>query len=188
MRTRQDRRLLAIAAFALALAIIGPSARLWAEEPSAASTESAKHSPWSLHAELDLFLGLRAGAEYSFTDALGLRGSFGACLISPLKMSYTLVGVSHLMPRRKTLQLDLEYGLVYADFNVLEPVLDLDPKIDWPSAYWMPGASLSIGCRTRGGNVFSFRAGGGYLFGYDMNMWVKPTVMPLIALQYDYKP
>ena len=92
------------------------------------------------------------------------------------------------MPRKKALQFDLEYGFIYADFNVLEPVLDLDPQIDWPSAYWMPGADASVGWRTRSGNVFSLRAGCGYLFGYDMHMWVNSTVMPLIALQYDYKP
>jgi hypothetical protein len=173
---------LALAALA-ALVPLAPQS-LAAEEPAGA----ALRSPWSFHAELDLFLGLKAGAEYSFSDAFSLRGTFGTCLISPLKMSYTLVGISHFMPRGKALQLDLEYGFVYADFNVLEPVLRLDPKIDWPSAYWMPGASASIGWRTRAGNVFSLRAGCGYLFGYDMYMWVNPTIMPLVALQYDYKP
>lgn len=178
MRKIRDKGLLAIAAFVIALAIVGPPAALGAER-----------SPWSFHSELDLFLGLRAGAEYSFSEGFGARATLGACLISPLKISYTLVGVSHLLPRTKALQLDLEYGLVYADFNVLEPVLDLDPKISWTSAYWMPGAGLAIGFRTRGGHVFSVRFGGGYMFGYDFgDEWQKPQLLPNIALQYDFKP
>lgn len=173
MRTVLGKRLLAALAFVLALA----------SRPIA-----AEHSPWSFHSELDLFLGLKAGAEYSFSDSFGLRGTLGFCLISPLQVSYTLVGVSHLRPRESGLQIDLEYGLIQAIFDVLEPVVDLVPNNDNTYAYWSPGACAAIGWRFRRGQVLSLRAGAGALFGYDLGAWTGPSFHPNIALQYDFKP
>lgn len=172
------------ASLALAM-ILGAAQGALCEEGTG---RQATQSPWSFHSELDLFLGLKAGAEYSFSDAFALRATAGACLISPLKMSYTIVGISHLMPRGSGLQLDIEYGLIYADFNALEPIIDLDPSISWASAYWMPGASAAIGFRMKGGHQLSLRAGGGFLTGYDKYAWQTPQAFPMVGLQYDYKP
>ncbi|MFA6506032.1 MAG: hypothetical protein WCT14_08035 [Treponemataceae bacterium] len=144
--------------------------------------------PWSFHAEIDVFLGLKAGAEYRVSDFFGVRGSLGACLISPLMTTYTLVGVWHLRERTSPLQLNFEAGLIQGIFNVLEPMIDIDPAINWASAYWVPGGAASIGYRTRGGHIFSLRAGGGVIFGYDINTWQGPTFQPNIAIEYDFKP
>jgi hypothetical protein len=172
-----------ILALSLILCALAPVRAEDAPAPSRAST-----SRWSFHSELDLFLGLRAGAEYAFSDASGMRGTLGACLISPLKDSYSLVGISHFRPREAPVQLDLEYGLIYADFNALEMVFNLDPNIDWPILYWMPGASASLGLRLKGGHVISLRAGCGPLLGIENGKWVRVSFMPMVGLQYDYKP
>jgi hypothetical protein len=183
MEYRKGARVLAISAFAFALMLMSPSARLMAED----LPEEKAHSPWSFHAELDL-VWLQAGAEYSLNDSFGIQASLGASLISPLMTSYDLVGVWHLRGRERTLQLDLQAGLIQGYFNVLEPVVDLDPTIDLPMAYWLPGAAVSIGYRFKGGHILSFCAGGGVLVGYDSNAWQNPSFFPKVAIQYDYKP
>lgn len=171
------------ALFLVAIALLGPVSLL--ADEAIAEPES---SPWNFHAELDLFLGLKAGVEYRVTEKLGLRASFGATLISPLMESYTLVGIWHLRERRSPLQLDLQAGLIQATFNVLEPSLDWDPKIDWASAYWVPGLAASIGYRSRAGHVFALRAGCGLLFGYDIGAWRGPSFHPNVAIEYDFRP
>jgi hypothetical protein len=158
------------------------------DAPASATMSRTAASRWSFHSELDLFLGLRAGAEYAFSDSFGLRSTLGACLISPLKDSYSLVGISHFRPREAPYQLDLEYGLIYADFNALEMVFNLDPDINWPIFYWMPGASASVGYRLKGGSALSLRVGAGPLLGIEDGKWVRVSFMPMIGLQYDYKP
>jgi hypothetical protein len=165
------------ALLALALAVISLQS-LFAQSPK----------PWSFHSELDLFLGLKAGAEYRISDDWGIRGCVGAVVISPLTTAYSIVGVRHLREPESPLQLDLQFGLVQDQFNVLEPVFDLDPKISGASSYWGPGACVSIGYRAGAGHVFSFRAGAGLRFGYDLGSWQGPEFMPNIALEYGFRP
>jgi hypothetical protein len=155
---------------------------------SVTAAQAEESSRWSFHAELDLFLGLKAGAEYRLSDSIGLRASLGTTLISPLMGSYTLVGIWHLKGRESPLQLDLQAGLIQATFNVLEPILDWDPDINWASAYWVPGLAASIGYRTRAGHVFALRAGCGCIFGYDIGVWRGPSFHPNLAIEYDFKP
>jgi hypothetical protein len=143
--------------------------------------------PWSFHSEFDLFLAPKAGAEFRVSDAVGIRGSIGACIISPTMISYTLVGVSRLRPPEKAFQCNLEYGLIQAVFDVLEQELDLNPQVDMPFTWWVPGACVSIGYRSPKGHEFSFRIGGGVLFGYDRGAWQKPGFQPNLAIEYDFR-
>jgi len=150
--------------------------------PSGLQAEGA--GTWSLQSEFDLYLGLKAGVEYRILDSLGLRGTIGFCVISPLMTCYTLVGVWHGFPPDNPFQLDVEAGLIQASFNVLEPYVNLDPTIDTPSFYWVPGAALAVGFCPAAGHVISFRAGGGCCVGYDLNKWQSPQFMPNIGLEY----
>ena len=151
----------------------------------AARAGAEEESRWSFHSELDLFLGLKAGAELRFPGDWGIRGSLGFCLISPLQTSWTLVAAWHLLPRDSSFQPVLELGLVQSIFNVLEPWVDLDPDIDWASAYFVPGVCLALGWRIARGHVLSIRAGGGVLFGWDIGRWQGPQFQPNIAIEYD---
>jgi hypothetical protein len=154
-----------------------------ASAPSGLHAEGA--GTWSLHAEFDLYaLGLKAGAEYRILDSLGVRGTFGINVISPLMMTYTLVGVQHFFSPDNPLQLDLEFGLIQASFNVLEPYVNLDPKIDTTSFYWVPGAEIAVGWCPSAGHVISLRVGAGCLFGYDSGSLQGPQFMPNIGLEY----
>jgi hypothetical protein len=154
----------------------------------APSLSAEEQHRWSFHSEMDLYLGLKVGAEYRISDDWGLRGSIGACVISPLMTTYTLVGVKHLRGPESPLQLDLQFGLIQAIFNVLEPAVDLDPTIDTASAYWVPGAGASIGYRFDSGRVLAVRVGAGCLFGYDLERWQGPSFQPNIAIEYDVRP
>ena len=166
-----------------------PFALFFLFAPSPIGAESAQtEATWSFHSEVDLFLGLKAGAEYRLSEHWGLGGSLGLCLISPLQTTYTLLGIDHLCPREGPFQFDLEFGLIQAIFNVLEPLVDIDPDIDWASAYWVPGAALSVGYRSPGGHIFAIRLGAGIIFGYDIGSWRKPSFHPNFALTYDYRP
>jgi hypothetical protein len=164
-------------ALILALAALGPSPA-GAEEPG----------PWSFRSELDLYLGLKAGAEYRLSDSLGVRGTLGICAISPLQTTYTLVGVRHFRGPESGLQLDLEFGLIQAIFNVLEPIVDLDPKIDSAYYYWIPGACASIGYLSRAGHSFAIRAGAGLCLNYDLGRWQRPSFLPNLAIEYGFSP
>ena len=171
-----------ILSLALALALAGLSP-LCAEE--APQSPAAKPSAWNFHSELDLYMGLKAGAEYRFNDSLGLRGSVGVCLINMLITSYSLVGIEHFLAPKSRLQLDLQFGLIQATFNGLELLVYSDPQT---RVHWISGACAAIGYRTKGGHVFSVRAGGGCDFGYDNETWLKPSFMPNIGIEYDFKP
>jgi len=157
------------------------------------AAEGAPSGPWSFHSEVDLFLGLKAGAEYRFDETWGLRGCIGICAISPLMTTYTVVGVAHLSRPGSRLVLDLEAGLLQGIFNVLEPSLDLDPDIDWPNAYWNAGACACVGYRF--GNCFlALRAGGGVLLGIDRSAGETdlslqgPSFHPNLAIEFGYRP
>lgn len=150
----------------------------------AAPREGNAESRFCFHGEIDLYLGLKAGVEYSLSEFWGLRGAAGFCLISPLQASYAIVGVRHFFPPENPFQLDVHVGLIQGILNLLEPAVDLDPAVDSGYAYWVPGICASIGYGGRSGNVFSFRLGGGMLFGYDMGQWQKPALHLNAALEY----
>jgi hypothetical protein len=157
----------------------------WAPPVSAASPEEGG---FSFHAEVDLYLGIKAGAEYWFSDGWGLRGTAGICAISPLQASYTFVGIRRLLPPDSPVLLDLQFGLIQAILNLLEPSIDLDPAIDWVCAYWVPGVCISLGLRRPGGRAFAIRLGGGVIFGYDMGRWQNVSFQPNVALEYGHRP
>jgi hypothetical protein len=136
-------------------------------------------SPWAFHSEVDLFLSMKVGAEYLVSDDFGIRGSLGACIISPTQISYTLVAISHFMPPARPLQVDLQYGLIQAVFDAM-------PK-DNPYTYWVPGACVSFGYRSPRGHGFAVRGGAGALFGYDLGAWRGPFLQPNIGLEYSWR-
>lgn len=161
----------------LALSLLGSGALCGQERAS-----------WSLHAELDLYLGLKVGAEYHISDYFGIRGSLGLCLLSPTQISYTLVGVGHLRGPADGLQVDLEAGLVQAVFDVLEPVLDLGHDgYTYPTTYWMPGVCVALGYRSKSGHRVALRGGATVGFGYDRAAWQGPDLMPNLAVEYGYR-
>ena len=135
---------------------------------------------WEFHAEMDMYLSIKAGAEYHFTDTFGLRGSLGFLVIGPSQISYTLVGIHHLMPAEKSFQMDLQYGLIQAVFDVIAPETV-------PYSYWIIGACAAFGYRGHRGHCFRLRAGGGVSIGYDMGKWQSLFLMPNIALEYGYR-
>lgn len=142
---------------------------------------------WSLHAEFDLFLGLKAGVEYRVTDSLGLRASLGACVISPLQFTYTLVAVQHFFAPDDPFQLDAEVGLIQATCDFLEPLVDLDPSSANVFAYWVPGAAVVAGFCPAAGQRIALRAGCGAIFGFDLGAWQGPKVHPNLALEYQLR-
>jgi len=156
--------------------------------PAAAAEPRGRNpeNPFSFHSEIDLYLGLKAGAEYHFSEFWGLRGAAGFCVISPLQASYALVGVRHLLPSENSLQLDIQMGLIQCIFNVLEPFVDLDPVIDQAYAYWVPGICASVGYRGPSGHSVSVRLGGGLIVGYDLGQWQGPNLHLNIALEYGH--
>lgn len=167
------REVLALLAFILAVSTLAPR-----------PVHGEEGSPWSLRTELDLYLGLKAGLDYRVSDSFSLRATLGACLISPLQASYTLVGVEHLLPEREGLQVDLEFGLIQAIANLLEPSLDFDPAIDGIYAYWVPGLCIALGHRSATGRVLALRAGGGISLGYDLDRWQRPGFLLNLGLEY----
>ena len=147
---------------------------------AADEVEESNH-PWAFHSEFGLYLDLKAGAEYRFSDLFGVRGSLGVCLLSPLEhFAYNLVGVFHLMEPAKPFQLDIQAGLIYA--NVVLP----GSESAYYSIYWNTGACVAVGYRSPKGHVFRFRAGGGLAFGHDLGEWQEPQFMPNIGIEYDY--
>ncbi|MBN2051139.1 MAG: hypothetical protein JW760_11875 [Spirochaetales bacterium] len=136
---------------------------------------------WEFHSEFDLYISLKAGAEYHYNDSFGLRGSLGACTLSPSQISYTLVGISHFQAPEKPFQLDLQYGLIQAVFDVIAP----SPE-SGPYAYWVLGPCLAVGYRNPKGHCFRIRGGGGLGFGYDWGAWEKPSFMPNVGIEYGY--
>lgn len=149
----------------------------------------AEESPaLSFYSEFDSAVSLKLGAEYSFSDEWGIRGSIGAIVIAPLQQSYAIVGVRHLRKPDSALQLDLEMGLIQAQiFNLFEPIADMNPYTDTVGAYWLPGVGVSVGIRTKRGHLFALRAGGGYRFGFDLGKFQQEAAWDL-ALEYGYKP
>lgn len=147
---------------------------------SSLSLRGEEVSKWGFHSELDLYLGLKAGFEYRISDHFGFRGSLGACLINPSQFSYTLIGIAHVMKPEKTFQLDLQCGLIQANLNFL------DPELEEPYSYWIPGICAAVGFRTSEGHHFGIRGGAGISFGYDLGMWQNPSVMPNLAIEYGY--
>jgi hypothetical protein len=168
MRSRVDSLKLAALFCLVLLPLLGATA-LAAED----------RSSWSFHSELDLYLSLKAGAEYQFSDHFGIRGSLGACIISPAQFSYTLIGISHLSKPDSGLQFDIQYGLIQAIFDVI----DADNRY----AYWVPGVCAAIGYRSPRGHRFAMRAGGGIGLGYDLGAWRAPNLMPNLALEYGWR-
>jgi len=139
-----------------------------------------KAVPWSFHTELDLYLGMKAGAEYRFSDLFGIRGSAGICLINPLgHFAYNLVGVFHLRQPQEPFQFDIHGGVIYANFV-------LPSEENGFACYWNPGFCLAVGLRTRGGHVFRLRGGAGIACGYDSGAWEGPDLMPNIGIEYAY--
>jgi hypothetical protein len=134
---------------------------------------------WSFHSELDMFLGLKAGAEYHFSDSIGIRGALGVCIVAPEQISYTLVVVCHLCKPGSGFQLDLQSGLVQAVFPIVAG--------GNPYTYWAPGACISIGYRFATGHQAGIRAGAGVLFGYDLGAWREPALHPNLAVEYSWR-
>jgi hypothetical protein len=134
---------------------------------------------WSFHTELDMFLALKAGAEYQFSDSFGIRGTLGTCVIAPAQISYTLVGVSHFRKPENEFQLDLQFGLVQAVFTIV--------SANNPYTYWVPGACISLGYRFASRHQVGIRAGAGVLFGYDLGAWRGPAFQPNLAVEYSWR-
>ena len=149
------------------------------------SLNAAPAGYWSFHSELDLALGLKAGAEYRL-NSFGIRGSAGFSLLGPAQLSYTLVGVSHLMPEKNRFQLDIQYGLIQAVCDFLTPLVNAEAEEDNPYTYWFPGACICASFLTKKGHRFGIRAGAGAGLGYDQGMWREPFFLPNLALEYGY--
>ncbi len=135
--------------------------------------------PWSFQSEFDLYLSLKAGAEYRFSDHFGIRGTLGACVISPTQFSWTLAGVDHFLGPASRFQLDLHLGLIEDIIDVLGPL---------PSTYLVPGACLSFGYLSPSGHGIAIRVGAGVTIGYDLGAWQKPGFLPDLALEYSWRP
>ena len=144
-------------------------------------------SPWALHVELDMYLSLKVGVEYRFSDLIGVRGSVGACIIAPTQLSYTLVGVAHLRGQSAGLQVDLQAGLIQAVADLISPSLPQPGDVTQPYAYWVPGLAVSLGWGWPSGHGVAIRAGGGVGFGYDLGAWQGPELMPNLALEYAWR-
>ena len=144
-----------------------------------AALPAQAQSPWSFQSEFDLYLSLKAGAEYRLSDHLGIRGTLGACVISPTQFSWTLVGVDHFFSSASRLQVDLQLGLIEDIVDVLGPI---------PSTYLVPGACLSFGYLSPSGHGIAIRVGAGVTFGYDLGAWQKQGFLPDLALEYSWRP
>ncbi|HEY9595355.1 MAG TPA: hypothetical protein VHE79_12820 [Spirochaetia bacterium] len=153
----------------------------------APSSLSAQQGAWSVQSELDLFLSVKAGAGYEFTDALGIKGTLGVCLISPTQISWTLVGVGHFMDPDSGLQIDMEAGIVQSIFDVLGQYVYPQESTQNVYVYLVPGACVSIGYRWPSGHQVSLRGGAGVLLGYDLGTWQGPSFQPNIALEYSWR-
>jgi len=165
------RKLIVIAALLLAPALAG-----------------AQAASWSFQSELDLFLGLKAGAEYDFSDFLGLRATAGVCLISPTQVTWTLVGVGHFMPPTSGFQLDAELGVIQSIFDVLAPYVYTQASMQDTYVYVSTGACVSIGYRWPSGHQIALRGGGGLLLGWDLGSWSRPSFHPNLAIEYSWRP
>jgi hypothetical protein len=148
---------------------------------------AAPLNPWSLHLEMDLFLSLKVGVEYQFSDTFGIRGDLGVCVISPTQIGYTLIGIAHLMTPDSPFQCDIQFGLIQDIFDVLGQYIYSEPSMQHASAYWVPGACLSVGYRSPTGHQIGMRAGAGVLFGYDLDAWRVPSFMPNLAIEYSWR-
>jgi hypothetical protein len=148
----------------------------------------AQGGTWSFQSELDLFLSLKAGAEYDFSEDLGIKATAGVCLISPTQVSWTLVGVGHFMPPDSGFQLDLEFGVIQSIFDFLAPYVYNLPAMQNTYVYVIPGVCLGIGYRFPCGHQISLRAGGGVIFGYDLGAWGTPAFHPNLAVEYSWRP
>jgi hypothetical protein len=144
-----------------------------------AALPGQSRTTWSFHSELDMFLALKVGAEYQFSDSFGMRGTLGVCVIEPAQISYTLVGISHFRKQENKCQLDLQYGLVQALFTI-------EPENN-PYTYWVPDACISLGYRFASGHQVGIRAGVGVLFGYDLGAWQGPAFQPNLAAEYSWR-
>jgi len=134
---------------------------------------------WSFHMDLDMFLALKVGAEYMFSDSFGIRGTLGVCIIEPTQISYTLVVINHFRAPDSRFQLDLQYGLIQALFNIA-------PASN-PYTYWVPGVCIGLGYRFSSGHQIGIRAGAGVLFGYDLGVWQGPDIQPNVAVEYSWR-
>jgi hypothetical protein len=148
---------------------------------------SAQAGVWSFQSDLDLYLGLRAGAEYQFSNEIGIRGTVGLCLISPTQVSSTLVGVWHIMPPDNGLQLDVEAGLILCNFDFLNQYVYTVPSMQNPFIYFVPGLCASVGYRWPSGHQIALRAGAGMTIGYDLGAWGNPSFLPDVTLEYSWR-
>ncbi len=143
-------------------------------------------SPWSFQSELDLYLGVKAGAEYQFSDLFGVRGTAGVCIISPTQISYTLVGVAHLLTPESQFQCEIQFGLVQCIFDVLGQYVYSIPSLQNAYTYWMPGVCVGLGYHSPSGHGIALRLGGGVRFGYDLGAWQGPQLGPDLAVEYSF--
>lgn len=148
--------------------------------PSLSAQEEEETERWSFHSEFDLFLALKAGAEYRFSDLFGLRGAAGLCLINPTQISYTIIGIGHLAKPTSAFQCDIHAGLIQAIF------IPYDPEQEGLITYWIPGLCVALGFRSKGGHTFRLRAGAGVGLGYDLGEWQEPSFMPNLAVEYGF--
>ncbi len=154
----------------------------------APSLLSAQAATWSFQSELDLFLALKAGAEYQCSDLIGIRGTAGLNVLSPTQVSWTLVGVGHVMPPTSGFQLDVEVGIIQSIFDFLRPYVYTEASMQSTCFYLIPGACISVGFRWPSGHQIALRGGGGVLLGYDVYEWQGPAFQPNIAIEYSWRP
>jgi hypothetical protein len=139
---------------------------------------AAQPPHWSFYSELDMYLALKAGAEYRFGQHFGVSASAGACLIGPSMISWNLFGVVHLRPFGRPFQFDLAAGVLQSVFDVIAP------GDGGPYLYVNPGLALCLAYQHHDRFQIGARAGAAVAMGYDLGAWRQPAIMPNAAVEF----
>lgn len=144
-------------------------------------------TPWRLYLELDQMFMVKVGTEYSITPGWGVKGAIGITPFGLTTVGYELAGVWHLMDVKNRFQIDFEFGLPLAYFDVLEGnLVDRDPMVDDPYVGFAPGVSLAWSYQSARGRAIGAKTGALAVFEYQRNRgWRMPLlVMPELSLQW----